>query len=184
MKSNWIQHLRRAEPDEPERDSTRSRKPRRSQSLRGGRPAERGAEILEAALAIPVLLLIVFTLYSFARGWDIHETMTRAAREGVRQAVTTNCATCGNTYYTNDYVQNQFVFPALAAAGLDTSQVENYTQGYAWLDTAHQVCGVYVSFKYPYQLMVPFTPAPVTKLTLETDVQMRLENQPNDGGCP
>lgn len=183
MNRDRMQPLRHAPPHQPGRNPAWFPNPRR-RPWRGGRPTQRGAEVLEAALAVPIFLMIVFALYSLARGWDIHETMTRAAREGVRKAVTTNCATCGNAYYTSDYVQSNFVLPALAAAGLNAAQVENYKQGYTWLDTAHEVCGAYISFGYPYRLMVPFTPVTVTDLTLETDVQMRLENQPNDGTCP
>lgn len=144
----------------------------------------RGAEMVEAALAVPILLMVVFALYSFGRAWSIYQTMTRAAREGVRQAVTTNCATCGNTTYSAAQIQSQFVFPALQAAGINPSQVQNYTQGYTWLDTADQVCGAYISFQYPYQLLVPFTRTSITNITLTTDVQMRLENPPNGGTCP
>jgi hypothetical protein len=150
----------------------------------GGRQIERGAEILEASLALPILLMVVFALYSMGHGWDIYQTMIRAAREGVRQAVTTNCATCGDSYYSSSQVESDFVFPSLQAAGLDTSQVENYTQGYTWLDSGDTVCGAYISFQYPYRLAIPFAPAKLATLTLKTDVQMRLENQPDGATCP
>jgi Flp pilus assembly protein TadG len=149
-----------------------------------GRRSERGAEMIETALALPILLAIIFGFYAFGRGWDIYQTMTRAAREGVRQAVTTSCATCGNSTYTSAQVQSKFVFPALQAAGINTSQVQNYTQGYTWLDSSDKVCGAYISFQYPYQLMIPFLPAAESQIMLNTDVQMRLENPPNTGTCP
>lgn len=151
---------------------------------RRSRPGENGTEILEVALSVPIVLLIIFGLYSLGRAWDVYQTMTRAAREGVRQAVTTNCATCGNTTYSNLQIQSDFVYPALQAAGINTFAVKDYSQGYTWLDSSDTVCGAYVRFRYPYRLNIPYMPASVASITLKTDVQMRLENQPNNGSCP
>jgi Flp pilus assembly protein TadG len=148
------------------------------------RTPERGADLFEAALVLPLLLTLVLGIYVFGRAWDVYQTMTRAAREGVRQVVTTSCATCGSTYYTPDYVKTSIVFPALQAASLDTTKVQNYSQTYTWLDTAQQVCGVRISFSYPYALQVPFVPLSMGTVTLTTQVQMRLENQPSTGTCP
>jgi hypothetical protein len=150
----------------------------------GGLPRERGNEMVEAAFVLPILLMIFLGVYSFGRGWNIYETMTRSAREGLREAVMTNCATCGNTSYSASQVQTQFVFPAMQAAGIDTSKVQNYSQGYTWLDTSDTVCGEYISFQYPYSLMLPFTPKSPTQVELTTRIQMRLENQPDGGTCP
>ncbi|HVB98824.1 MAG TPA: TadE/TadG family type IV pilus assembly protein [Candidatus Dormibacteraeota bacterium] len=151
---------------------------------RGRGRRESGTEVLEVALSVPIVLMLIFGLYSLGRAWDIYQTMTRAASEGVRQAVTTNCATCGNTSYSATDVQSLFVYPALQAAGINTSGIQNYTQGYTWLDSANSVCGAYISFQYPYKLTVPYMPVSIASITLKTDVQMRLENPPNDGTCP
>jgi Flp pilus assembly protein TadG len=148
---------------------------------------ERGADVFEAALVLPILLTLFLAFWSFGRGWDTYQTMTRAAREGARQAVTTNCATCGNVAYTDTQIRDQFVFPALQAAGLDTSNTllqSSYTQGYTWMDSAHLVCGIYIKFSYPYTIHIPFTPVPMTTITLTTNVQMRMENQPLGSTCP
>ena len=150
---------------------------------RGNRRGERGADVLEAALVLPILLTLLLALYSFGRGWDIYQTMTRAAREGVRQAVTTDCATCGTgmDYHSASYIQDNVVFPALQAAGLhtDNSLLQNtYHQGITPLDSAGLVCGTYITFSYPFELRIPFIPSPVTTITLTTRVQMQLENPP------
>ncbi|HEV2387654.1 MAG TPA: TadE family protein [Candidatus Acidoferrales bacterium] len=159
---------------------------RSSTRISGRLRGECGSDVFEAAIVLPVLLTIFLALYSFGRGWDIYQTMTRAAREGARQAVTTSCAVCGNNLYASSDVQSDFVYPALQADGLDTTKVQNYTQGYTWLDNTspNEVCGLYISFSYPYTLNVPFTPVPLTNITLTTRVQMRLENQPISGTCP
>lgn len=43
-----------------------------------------GAAAVEFALLAPLLLLIVFGIIDFARAFNIQETLTQAAREGVR----------------------------------------------------------------------------------------------------
>lgn len=56
-----------------------------------GRPlrnrlAERGAALVEFALIFPILLLLVFGIVEFGRGYHAKSTLTHAAREGVRAA--------------------------------------------------------------------------------------------------
>ena len=150
----------------------------------GKKRGERGADVFEAALVLPILLTLFLALYSFGRGWDIYQTMTRAAREGVREAVTTSCAMCGDSYTPatgTGSIQSDIVFPALQAAGIDTSNSvlqSSYHQGVAVLDQAGDVCGVYITFSYPYNLTIPFLPWTLGTITLTTRVQMRYENQP------
>jgi Flp pilus assembly protein TadG len=147
----------------------------------GRNRGERGADVVEAAFVLPILLTLVFALYSFGRGWDIYQTMTRAAREGVHEAVTTNCAMCGDSYTSATDIQNNIVFPALQAAGIHTGNsvfTASYHQGVAVLDQAGNVCGVYITFKYPYNVTIPFLPWTLGTITLTTRVQMRYENQP------
>jgi Flp pilus assembly protein TadG len=142
---------------------------------------ERGADVFEAALVLPILLTLLLALFSFGRGWDIYQTMTRAAREGVRQAVMTSCATCGNTAMAPQDIQSNIVFPALQATGIDTTNPvlqSSYKQVQAPLDTGSSVCGVYITFSYPYVVKIPFIPLNLGTITLTTKVQMRLENMP------
>jgi Flp pilus assembly protein TadG len=149
----------------------------------GKNRGERGADIVEATFVLPILLTMVFALFAFGRGWDIYQTMTRAAREGVHEAVTTNCAMCGNSYTSASDIQNNIVFPALQAAGIDTTNstlTSTYKQGVAVLATngTVSVCGVYITFSYPYNVTIPFLPWTLGTITLTTKVQMRYENQP------
>jgi Flp pilus assembly protein TadG len=49
-----------------------------------------GQAIVEFALISPILLLIIFGLIDFARGWSAHHAIADAAREGVRMVVIDN----------------------------------------------------------------------------------------------
>lgn len=159
---------------------------KRERKLTVGRGhGERGADVFEAALVLPVLMTLLMALFAFGRGWDIYQTMTRAAREGVREATTTSCATCGSSYTAPAEIQSNIVFPALRAAGLDTSNPllnSTYEQVQAPIDQAGTVCGVYITFSYPDRLQIPFIPMNLGTIRLTTKVQMRLENMPL-GGC-
>ena len=48
---------------------------------------EQGAALIEAALVIPMLLLIAVGIFEFGRAYQTWEVLTNAAREGARVAV-------------------------------------------------------------------------------------------------
>ena len=48
---------------------------------------DRGAVAIEFALVLPLLVLLVFGIYEFGRGYNTKVTLTHAAREGVRDYV-------------------------------------------------------------------------------------------------
>jgi len=49
---------------------------------------ERGAALIEAALVMPMLLVLVFGIWTVARAWNVRNTMEHAGREAVRFAAT------------------------------------------------------------------------------------------------
>lgn len=51
------------------------------------RNGERGAELVEFALMLPILLVIVAGLWDFGRAYRTYQAITNAAREGARLAV-------------------------------------------------------------------------------------------------
>jgi len=155
--------------------------------LRSSLSCDRGVELVEMALVIPLLLTLIIGLIWVARGFNTWQTMTRAAREGARVAVMTNCATCGNTLLNSAQVRQNFVDPALLASHLNPAQVQSYSQSVQWMDpggSPPQQCGIVITFSYPFQLIVPFTSVNFTTVNIPTAVQMRLENQPTGGTCP
>ena len=147
-----------------------------------------GAEIFEAALVLPILLMLLLGIVTFGRAYNTYQTITRAAREGAKAAVLTPCADStycsGATNYTADNIWNNFVNPVLQSDNLDTAQVTGKSLIYVQLDPngapAH-VCGVQLQFTYPYTFSLPFTSLNLSTINLKTTVQMRLENQ---GTCP
>ncbi len=157
----------------------------RSRLSRRAMAEERGAELVEFAFILPALAMLLIGMIWIGRAYNIHQTMTRAAREGARELVLTNCATCGNALYAAAAVRTNFVEPVLASDFLNPANVSGYTSTYVWLDpgaTPPEQCGVAISFSYPVQLVIPFTTLNASTITLSTKVQMRMENQPTT--CP
>lgn len=53
---------------------------------RSGR--DRGAALVEAAMVLPILLLMTFGIWTMARAWNVSNTMEHAAREAARYGAT------------------------------------------------------------------------------------------------
>ena len=51
------------------------------------RRGERGAALLEAAVTIPIILLVSVGIFEFGRAYQTQQVLTNAAREGARLAV-------------------------------------------------------------------------------------------------
>ena len=150
---------------------------------------ESGAELVEAAVVIPILLMLLLGIISFGRAWNVYQTITRAAREGAKQAVLTPCADStycpGASVYSANDIWTNFVDPVLVSAHLDTTKVANASITYVQLDpndTVPHICGVRLTYTYPYTFSLPFTSVNLSTINLSTTVQMRLENQP--ATCP
>src|SRR5579864_8686634 len=93
---------------------------------------EQGAEILESAFVLPILLMLFLGTIWMGRGYMVYETITRAAREGARYAVLPSCSSCGNTTIdtasssctdTSSATFQNYIKPALQAANVDPTQV-------------------------------------------------------------
>lgn len=159
-----------------------------------GNRRERGTEMLEFAFVVSLLMMILLGIITFARAFNVYQSITRAAREGARMAVLPSCASCGNDYLdpstgvtvANSLVFSSYIAPALEAADLNPNSVLNYTESVGWLDAGDtdQQCGVMISFQYPYQLDLPFTRQNLSTIDIPVHVQMRRENQPGGSTCP
>ncbi len=49
--------------------------------------ARRGQAVVEFALVLPLILIMLISVFEFARAWNIQQVLTDAAREGARVAV-------------------------------------------------------------------------------------------------
>ena len=89
---------------------------------------EKGAELVEFAVVLPLLMMVLFGMYWFARSFNIWETMTRAAREGAAYGARPHCALCGGggalgQFPQTDTVINQAVLPSLNADHIKISDL-------------------------------------------------------------
>jgi Flp pilus assembly protein TadG len=55
----------------------------------GGERGSRGAAIVEAAIVMPLLLLLTFGIWTTARAWNVHNVLDHASREAARFGATT-----------------------------------------------------------------------------------------------
>lgn len=138
---------------------------------------EKGAELVEAAFVIPMLLMLLIGMVWIAQGYNVYQTMTRATREGARFAVAPTCATCGNVFPTQTEVR-AVIDAALSVASLKPNLVSNFTmQRNVVLNptTTPQETGVVISYDYPFTFFMPFTSVHLTSISIPISIQMREE---------
>jgi len=61
---------------------------------RATRSQERGEELAETAMVLPILFMLLIGVYWFGQAFRIYGTITNAARDGARAAVDPGCTTC------------------------------------------------------------------------------------------
>lgn len=162
-----------------------------------------GAEIAEAAAVLPIMFMIVVGILWFGQAFSIYGTITRAAQEGARAGAAPYCTTCTatNSAATNAYnavqaslqvakldaanARNPSPALALAACGggappscsTTTVCVQQPVQLSNTASGATGVCGISVSFQYPFQFWLPFTPLNKQRIWMTASAQVRMENQ-------
>src|SRR6185312_9314171 len=67
--------------------------------------SQKGAALLEAAITIPVILLICVGIFEFGRAYQTWQVLTNAAREGARLAVITGSTDADVTTRVRNYMQ-------------------------------------------------------------------------------
>lgn len=165
---------------------------------------ESASQIAEAALVLPLAFMMLLGIYWFGRAFNVYATINHAAREGARAAVAQTCATCTNQPPSAAAVAN-IVKQALQASNVDPGQIQQYpatvpanTCGGVTetcdFSNSHimvctdapltppsppnlypQVCGVSITFEYPYQMSLPFTSLNQQQFLLKANVQMKGE---------
>jgi Flp pilus assembly protein TadG len=165
-----------------------------------------GAEIAEAAAVLPLMFMILIGIFWFGQAFSIYGAITRAAQEGARAGAASACTTCsgGATPATNAV---NAVKSALSIANLDSTVARNPSPaptfpanscgatGTTACDSGSSnvcvqqpvlltstsagtaVCGISVSFQYPFQFSLPFTSLNNQKIWMTASARVRLETQ-------
>src|SRR5678815_267017 len=66
--------------------------------------SQRGTALIEAAVTIPLILLISVAIFEFGRAFETWQIMTNAAREGARVAVLPGATATAVTTRVKDYL--------------------------------------------------------------------------------
>jgi Flp pilus assembly protein TadG len=140
--------------------------------------SERGAALVEAAMVLPILLLISVGIFEFGRAYQTWQVLTNAAREGARTSVLPNGAPASVETRVRQYMQDGQL-PEFAAASVTVDRAASITVNGA-AQTASQII-----IDYPFtfivlqpvaQLVAPATTAG-NPLTMRASALMRNEAQ-------
>jgi len=91
------------------------------------------AEIAEAAVILPMLFMLLLSIYWFGRAFSIYGTINHAARQGSRIASVPACANCvaactwSNSGLPCDSMVSDVIDQTLTAAHLDLKQAKPFT---------------------------------------------------------
>lgn len=152
---------------------------------------------------LPLVFMILLGIYWCGMAFNTYATINYAARAGARVGVAQTCATCTNANNPPSTTNvASAVTQALQASAVDPAQIIvfsptptscgpsptpctvipgsnitfcNQIQLSPVTSAGPPVCGVSVSFRYPYQFWLPFTPLNMQRITLTADVQMAGE---------
>jgi Flp pilus assembly protein TadG len=111
---------------------------------------ERGAALLEAAVTIPLILLISVAIFEFGRAYQTWQVLTNAAREGARIAVITGTTDAE----VKSAVTNYMTIGRLANVSANDVSLQR-------AEPLGSSTGSRVTISYPFQFMVL---APVVRL--------------------
>lgn len=163
-----------------------------------------GVEIAEAAAVLPLMFLFLLGIFWFGQAFSIYGAITRAAEDGARAAAAPYCTTCSATNSPATNAVNA-VNATLRASKLDPAQIplpsspptftacSGATTGCATVSGSNvcvqgpvqisntsggsTVCGVSVTFQYPFQFWLPFTSLNKQRILLNASARVRMENQ-------
>jgi len=163
-----------------------------------------GSEIAEAAAVLPVMFTVMLGIFWFGQAFSIYGTITRAAQEGARAGAAPICSTCsgGNTAATNAYnaLQASMTIAKLDSANAQPSPASllnsctggsppacSSVSSHVCIQTgvllsstgsgSTPVCGISVTFQYPFQFWLPFTSLNKQKIWMTAAAQARMETQ-------
>jgi Flp pilus assembly protein TadG len=135
--------------------------------------ARRGQAVVEFALVLPLVLIMVISVFEFARAWNIQQVLTDAAREGARVAV----VGAGNEEAEGPLKAKVAakIDDALSVAGIDPSKATYAMPGVG--DGHDQPATVQITLPHRFLFLGPLMEWTLDKssLTLRTSITMRNE---------
>jgi Flp pilus assembly protein TadG len=163
----------------------------------------RAAEIAEAAAVLPLMFMMLLGIFWFGQAFSLYGAITRAAQDGARAGAAPTCSTCssGASAAANAVAA---VNADLQASKLDPTKIPPPSstpaftacnggsnrcasgsnicvQGPVQLSPTTTggtgVCGISVSFQYPFQFWLPFTSLNKQRILLTTSARVRMETQ-------
>lgn len=177
------------------------------QTIRRLANESRGAEIAEAAAVLPLMFMMLLGIFWFGQAFSIYGTITRAAQEGARAGAAPYCTTCtpGNRPAQNAFnavqavliashldpnnIPNTTSSPTLNSCivGVGTQTCDGSVSSKVCVQTPVQltstfggaagVCGISVTFQYPFQFWLPFTSLNKQQIFLPASARVRMETR-------
>jgi Flp pilus assembly protein TadG len=108
--------------------------------------SQKGTALLEAAITMPMLLLVAVGIFEFGRAYQTWQVLTNAAREAGRVAVTPYATSGAPESRARQYMQNGQL-PNWASAGVSVSSTTITVNGVA--EPASQV-----TINYPFSFIM------------------------------
>jgi Flp pilus assembly protein TadG len=123
---------------------------------------ERGAALLEAAITVPIILLISVGIFEFGRAYQTWQVLTNAAREGARLAVIEGSTDTMVRTRVNQYLKGGSIIKNdLSDDKIAIARDVKFTG-----TTTCPPCGTSITVNLPFQFMVL---NPVVRLIAPSD---------------
>ncbi len=142
------------------------------------RQNERGTALLEAAMTLPILLLIAVGIFEFGRAYQTWQVLTNAAREGARVSILPNATSGSVEARVRSYMQSGQL-PAAATAPVAVNRSASVTVNGA----AQSASEITVDYPFTFIVLQPVANLVVagtstgSALTMRARSVMRNESQ-------
>jgi Flp pilus assembly protein TadG len=132
--------------------------------------SEKGAALLEAAMTIPLLLLVAIGTLEFGRAYQTWQVLTNAAREGARMAVLPNQTQSAVVQRVRNYMQSGQL-PRYNTASVTVNSSASITVNGAPVSASQ------VTVDYPFNFIVlqPVARLVTPSTSLGSAITMRAE---------
>jgi Flp pilus assembly protein TadG len=115
--------------------------------MKTSRRGDRGTALIEAAMTVPLLLLVMVGIFEVGRAYQTWQVLTNAAREGARMSIIPNTTPATVTAMVRTYMTNGQLSNANTAA-VTVNQASNLTVN------GVPVVASLVQVDYPFSFMV------------------------------